>query len=221
MIEAVLFDLDDTLTDRTATLKVYASDFAAHFRTMLSVVALEDIESTIADLDQRGYRPRGELFEGIHDRLPWVSRPDVSAIESHWRERFTALTVPQAGMHCTLSVLRTKGLRLGLVTNGSVLTQSAKIEQLGLKEYVQQITISEAAGCRKPHPEIFRKALAELSISAGRTMFVGDHPTNDVLGAMNAGMVSVWLEGTHLWPPDQPTPQYRIRRLSEIVNLVA
>jgi putative hydrolase of the HAD superfamily len=220
MIEAVLFDLDDTLTDRAATLQQYAHEFAAEFGTLLPAVGTLEIEAVCVELDERGYRPRKDLFYGILERLPWVSRPDVSVIEGHWRRWFPSLTVPQAGLRSTLSSLRTAGLRLGLVTNGSVLTQSAKITHLGLTDYFHRVIISEAVGYKKPQAEIFHKALAEVSTAPARTVFVGDHPVNDVIGARNAGLVSVWFEGIHAWPADQPPPRHRIRRLCEVEDVI-
>ena len=172
MIEAVLFDLDDTLTNRSATLSRYVGEFAADFKSQLPDVQTPQIETLYVSLDDRGYRPRQELFEGVLEKLPWVSRPNVSAIEDHWFRCFPALTVPQADMHLTLSRLKAAGLRLGVVTNGTVSTQTAKIEQLRLKNLLDSLVISEAAGYWKPQPEIFRKALVELGTNPDKTVFV-------------------------------------------------
>ncbi len=59
---------------------------------------------------------------------------------------FPALTVARPDMRSTLTALRKAGLRLGVITNGSVRMQSAKMEHLGLERYVSHILISEAVG---------------------------------------------------------------------------
>ena len=45
----------------------------------------------------------------------------------------------------------------------------------------------------KPCEEIFKKACSILRVKANNVMFVGDNPYDDVEGANNAGMISVWL----------------------------
>jgi putative hydrolase of the HAD superfamily len=92
----------------------------------------------------------------------------------------------------TLSCLRTSGLRLGLITNGSVRMQSRKLQCLDLTRLFDTILISDAEGISKPDPQIFHRALERLNTSPARSVFVGDHPEVDVAGARAAGMQAVW-----------------------------
>lgn len=45
---------------------------------------------------------------------------------------------------------------------------------------------------KKPNPKIFQKALRQLNVSVNESMYVGDHPKNDVQGAKNIGILGVW-----------------------------
>jgi putative hydrolase of the HAD superfamily len=72
----------------------------------------------------------------------------------------------------------------------------------------------------KPAPRIFQYALEEIGCLAGETLFVGDHPMNDVLGSVEAGLIPVWLEGIHVWPSPHAAPARRIRALSEILEFI-
>jgi putative hydrolase of the HAD superfamily len=92
----------------------------------------------------------------------------------------------------TLSALRSAGLRLGLITNGSVSMQSRKLECLSLSSSFDTILISAAEGISKPTPEIFRHALERLEADAPESVFVGDHPEIDIRGARSAGMRAIW-----------------------------
>ena len=136
-------------------------------------------------------------------------------------KRDATSAVGRVGLQETLSELTEWGLRLGIVTNGSVMTQAAKIKHLGLEKYFSSVVISEAAACQKPDPRIFRRALDEIGCDAAVTWFVGDHPVNDVLGSAEAGLVPVWLEGIHPWPVGRPYPTHRIRALPELLGLVS
>jgi putative hydrolase of the HAD superfamily len=220
MIKAILFDLDDTLTDRTASLSKYAALFHREFAELLGTVTVREIESTFVALDAHGYRPRDEVYAGIVEQLAWAHTPDTSAISDHWHTWFPQLTVARSELQETLTALAAASLCLGVVTNGSVLTQSAKIAQLGIGHYFATVVISESAHCKKPSPRIFQYALEEIGRLAGETLFVGDHPMNDVLGSAEAGLIPVWLEGIHAWPSPHAIPDRRIRALSEVLEFI-
>lgn len=220
MIEAVLFDLDETLVDRMASMSKYAALFHRDFAGHLRGVSVAAVEAALIALDERGYRPKDEVYAGIVARFQWNAAPDISVVRNHWRASFPASAVGRMGLRQTLSELTAWGLRLGIVTNGSVMAQSAKIERLEIGKYFSSIVISEAVACEKPDPRIFRRALAEIGRDARVTWFVGDHPVNDFFGAAAAGLIPVWLEGVHPWPAGHPDPERRIRALPELVGLV-
>src|SRR6202011_2664924 len=76
--------------------------------------------------------------------------------------------------HALLESLRGRGLRLGLVSNafdpGWLLHRD--LEQMGIAERLDFAVFSSELGKRKPHPEIFERALGELDVSADEAMFV-------------------------------------------------
>ena len=54
--------------------------------------------------------------------------------------------------------------------------------------------VSEWEGMKKPDPEIFLRALEKLNVSAQESIFIGDHPENDVKAAQNVGMKGIWKQ---------------------------
>jgi putative hydrolase of the HAD superfamily len=92
----------------------------------------------------------------------------------------------------TLSLLRTSGLKLGLITNGSIRMQSRKLQCLALSPVFETVLISDAEGISKPDRQIFHRALERLNTNAAQAVFVGDHPEVDVAGARAAGMRAIW-----------------------------
>lgn len=82
--------------------------------------------------------------------------------------------------------------------NGRTTFQSKSIQGLGIKSYFETILISEAEQIRKPQPEIFYKALSQLKVTAKESVYIGDHPEADILGAKNAGLRSIWRKN-NLW----------------------
>ncbi|GAB3806917.1 hypothetical protein GCM10028868_36330 [Virgibacillus kimchii] len=86
----------------------------------------------------------------------------------------------------------TKNIALGMITNGKGQYQMNNMKALGIDQYFKTILISEWEGIKKPEPEIFQKALEKLNVLPSESIFVGDHPENDVKAAQNVGMKGVW-----------------------------
>jgi len=98
-----------------------------------------------------------------------------------------------AATHALLEALRSRGLKLGLVSNafdpGWLLHRD--LEQMGIADRIDFAVFSSELGKRKPHPEIFEHALDVLGVEAREAMFVGDRLFEDVRGSNEAGMTSV------------------------------
>lgn len=76
---------------------------------------------------------------------------------------------------------------MGLITNGLEKFQSRSIEGLGLRDHFDAVLISEAEHIKKPQPEIFHRALSRLGVTGKTSVYIGDNPEADILGAKNAG----------------------------------
>ena len=92
--------------------------------------------------------------------------------------------------HALLEALRERGLKLGLVSNAfdppHLLHRD--LAELGIADRLDVAFFSSEVGRRKPDPEIFRRALAELDVSAAEALFVGDTLASDIAGAAALGM---------------------------------
>jgi putative hydrolase of the HAD superfamily len=220
MPKAILFDLDDTLTDRLQSVVHYAERFQRDFTAHLASTTVCRIATAILAADVRGYRPGEEVLRDFSQRLPWQTRPELSYLCAHWGTYYTRSVAPRAGLESMLCALHAQGIRLGIVTNGEMPFQEPKIKQLSIRRYLSTVVISEAIQVQKPDPRIFMHALSEINCQASETWFVGDHPINDVLGAAAVGMQAIWLTGVCPWPTDHPEPDWQIATLEEIIERV-
>lgn len=95
--------------------------------------------------------------------------------------------------HALLDALRARKLRIGLVSNafdpGWLLHRD--IEQMGIAQRIDFAVFSSEIGKRKPHPEIFERALEALEVAPEESLFVGDRLYEDVRGAAEVGMTTV------------------------------
>jgi putative hydrolase of the HAD superfamily len=114
--------------------------------------------------------------------------------------RATAWTV-RPGWIELIAAAQAHGIRVGLISNWDVRLRPL-LAELGLLAGVDSCVISAERGLEKPHPEIFRLALTELSALPAETMHVGDTWLEDVEGARAAGMVPVWFN-----PEGRPRPE--------------
>ena len=220
MPQAILFDLDETLTDRVQSIVCYVERFQRDFTARLALTDASSIVAALLAANVRGYRPRAEVVRDFVQRLPWHTVPDISSLRTHWDTWFPRSVVARTGLAATLSALHTRGIRLGIVTNGEVPFQAPKIEQLAITPYLSTVVIAEAIQVPKPDPRIFAHALAQLGCRAADTWFVGDHPVNDVLGAAAVGLRAIWFTGVCPWPTAHPEAQWQIATLEDIVELV-
>jgi putative hydrolase of the HAD superfamily len=220
-VQCVLFDLDNTLTDRRQSITHFARQFATDFAGELGEIPFERLESAIQYGDGMGYRPKESMFAELASNLPWQKSISIDRLRDYWYEVSPGCMEPRPGMVDTLKTLNSRGMRTGIITNGRTVVQQATIDALNIRQIVHIVLISEAAGVKKPTAEIFHLALDNLKINAADTWYVGDHPQNDVIGATDSGLTGVWLnDGIQEWSGSYPNPRYQIRRLTEILALL-
>ncbi len=219
-VRAILFDLDQTLTDRPGSILKICERFMQRFGGDLAPASTAAVVlARMVELDMEGYRPRKDFFAELLKALSWLQPPEVTRIEDFWNNQYPRCTLANPGAEETLRRLKERGLKLGIVTNGHTAIQKAKVKTLGLGSYFDAFVISEAIGCHKPDPRIFQAALDALQVTPQETWFVGDHPLNDIAGARALGMRAIWIGDPSQWPAGLAPPRHTIRGLKEVVEL--
>ena len=217
-IEAVLFDLDDTLVDARGSWRAgFAEAIAAlHARSP----ALQQLGSPTAIYDQH-FRRYGEEAHRAAGFGEWQARFTVEAFERLVTEHLApdgelaaqllAAYLAAVPSHLTLypdaePLLELLGARypLGLVSNGPSELQRPKIEKFSLERHFEVVVVSGELGVRKPDPAIFAIALEALGVSPQRAVFIGDNPTDDIGGAhAPPGLPAIWVNRGD-WPAPDP-----------------
>ncbi len=117
-----------------------------------------------------------------------------------------------------LESLKAQGLKLGIISNGKHQFQMGNIDALGITHYMDAILVSESEKLRKPDPEIFCRALGRLGVDAAESVFVGDHPLNDIEAAQGLGMYGVWKPSSML--DLAPSANAQIGKLGELQQII-
>ncbi|MEM7401453.1 MAG: HAD family hydrolase [Pseudomonadota bacterium] len=115
----------------------------------------------------------------------------------------------------TISAL-SKKFQIGAISNGN-----ADIEAIGASHYFDFFITAEQAGAAKPDIEIFEYAQQKTSFSYDQLLYVGDHPSIDIVGANQSGWRSIWFNpNQNPWPELGTEPDAQIQKLSELLNLL-
>jgi HAD superfamily hydrolase (TIGR01662 family) len=121
----------------------------------------------------------------------------------------------------TLERLRTRGYRLGIVSNTS---DDRNVQQLvdrgGFRPFFEIIVTSAAVGIRKPDGRIFQVALDHFGIPPAQAAMVGDTPAADLEGANRLGMFGIWVTRRAPDPDPLIRPQASVATLIEIPDLL-
>ena len=99
------------------------------------------------------------------------------------------------------------------LTNGN-----ADVRRVGLGDFFQGSVCASEAGFAKPDPRIFLAAADALQCAPHQVLHVGDDPHMDVLGALDAGMQSAWVNRTGaVWQHPQ-TPHLHVQDLAQLCS---
>lgn len=217
-IKAIIFDLDDTLVDRKHTFRSFTVALVDCYFQHIDMK--DEVVKKILEIDQNGYKDKTQMFKELLEELPWLEKPELNELMNHYRTNYVSYSELKEHAIEIIEWCKQK-YKLGIVTNGTNFIQYGKIDQVGIRSYFDCIIVSEEAGMKKPHARIFQMAAEMLGLSPHECLFIGDHPTNDIEGAGNAGMETIWLEGHHVWKEDIGIkPGHTIKHLSELKGLL-
>lgn len=117
----------------------------------------------------------------------------------------------------TLSVLENLAKRysLGVITNGN-----ADVHHIGIGHFFDFTLSSETAGVSKPHQDIFHQAINLSDFTIDETIYVGDDPKRDIIGAQQAGLKAIWFNPQQQKWPEKLMPSAEIQHLSELEDKI-
>ena len=177
-VQAVVFDLGETLVDESRAWAAWAEWLGVRpfdlFAALGATIERRQDHRRALELVRPGIDVERERVAKEAAGVPWV---------------FEASDLHPDARPC-LEQLRAAGLRVGVVGN-----QPAAVESMlpQLHGRVDVVGSSGRWGVGKPRPAFFERVVAEVGVPAGAIAYVGDRLDNDVLPAVAAGMVGVFL----------------------------
>lgn len=190
-MRAALFDLDETLLDRSGSLK----DFATWQATGMLRSTVHDkavFVKRFIELDQKGMVWKDEVYKTLVDEFN-ITEWSVDELLNAYLLTFCAFCKPRRGAVTAINTFRDNGFKIGLVSNGKSPFQERNFQALGIHKLFDCVVVSEAVGFRKPDKEIFELACRMANANINSSVFIGDNPVADIKGAKNAGMNTIYV----------------------------
>ncbi|MEK6676418.1 MAG: HAD family hydrolase [Planctomycetota bacterium] len=217
-IQAVVFDLDDTLY---AERQFAFSGFAVVAQEYQDV--LGDPLDAIAELKRLFDSPnRHRVFDALllekgRDPDPNLVRKMVTTYRKH---------SPKIDLHAdaarALDRLQPM-VRLGLISDGPASTQQAKFKALGLESRFRAVLFTAAwsSGYGKPHPFAFERMAQELGVDPKNCAYVADNAAKDFIAPNVLGWTTIQIrreDGIYRDTPSAPggRAQHVIDSLDEL-----
>lgn len=215
-IKCVLIDLDHTLCSTAegaaAALTAFADQYGlsdldelkAQFREINESLFVRYLNRHVSITEFRLRRYEQLL------KLPGITSTNLQSLASEaagFTEIMNRNCVLYEDSLDFLEYLRSKRMKLALLTNGPADGQRTKIEALGIGHFFDQIFISGETGYEKPSPAAFTNALNVLQGTPENTIMIGDSLELDILPAVNLGIHAIHLD--RLEQEFNPDPQFQ------------
>ena len=224
MIEFLLLDLDDTILDfhkaeRIALSKTIRTFGAEPTETLLDRYHAinkwhwEQLELGTLTRDQVLVNRFGMLFQELGMTV------DAAACAKSYETNLSIGHYFLPGAEEAVKRLHEK-YRLFLVSNGTATVQHSRLTSAGLYPYFEQVFISQEIGFNKPDKAYFDRCFARIpGFDPRKALMVGDSPTSDIRGGINAGIKTVWVNPKHK-DCGEIRPDYQIEGLNQLEKLL-
>ena len=190
-VKAVFFDFDDTLQSRKGAYRLYCEAFLTRYFPKIGeeerMQKLDEMEALV----DGGYKDREVYFPELIALWGWEDHPPLQELYDSFNLDFGKYIVLLPGAVDTLKELKRRGYLLGAVTNGVSSLQNIKLDTAGIRDLFDVVVVSGDIGVYKPDRRIFDEAARRLGLENRQVLFVGDHPVNDIDGALGAGMYAI------------------------------
>ncbi len=183
----VVFDLDDTLyPERSFAI----SAFGAAAAWASAEHGIDGLEVDMARLLDEGHL--GQLFPLVLEQRGVDKVHASDLIEAYRSHQPVQLALYHDALP-VLSHLEATG-PLGLITDGTVSVQQAKVRALGLQKRFDEIIYTHGLGGRdfaKPHPASYEAMMQAIGAPGDRFVYVGDNPAKDFISPNRLGWITV------------------------------
>lgn len=221
MTVGVVFDLDDTLyMERDYVRSGFSAVASFAAKGNIDQAALFD--NFLWDTFERGVR--GRNFDLFIERFDLSQRLSVAELVSVYRHHHPTIRL-LPGAADLIKDLRMRAIPLGLISDGPVVGQSAKLKALGADRLLEVVILTDEWGTeyRKPHDRAF--ITMEQYMSGARPLvYIADNPAKDFIAAKRRGWGTIRIRLDRQLhadiEPAEPAaaPEFDLRGFDEVLS---
>ena len=221
-VKGIFFDFDDTLQSRKGAYRLYCESFLDKYFPNISeeerLIKLDEMEEHV----DGGYKDREVYFPEMIELWGWENHPPMQELFDSFNYDFGKHIVMLDGAVDVLKEIKKRGYILGCITNGVSSLQNIKLDTAGIRDMFDVVVVSGDIGIYKPDRRIFDEAIRRAGIEDNsKALFVGDHPVNDIQGALGAGMKAVRMNyGDFKGKGLGQNTEAEIENITELLDLI-
>lgn len=211
-LQGILFDLDETLLDRTQSLIQFCQWQATNVFHFNQDITQHFIQRFI-ELDCNGSVWKDLVYTQL--KQEFKLQQSVEELLATYIKQFQNFCIANHQVNETILYLYENGYKLGLISNGKSPFQEHNFQSLKLEKYFSTVIVSEAVNLRKPDLQIFHLACQKLKLHPEQCIYIGDNEIADVRGAKNAGLTSIFYTKN-----DDQTSRYADKTIHQFSELI-
>jgi putative hydrolase of the HAD superfamily len=221
LIKAVIFDIDNTLTDFMKMKKVAVDAAVDGMMDAGLPGAKDDLVREVFDV----YWKEGIEDQKIFDKIlkAKLGRIDykilAGGILAYRRAKNGTMTLyPRVNQ--TLMELMKIGIQRTVISDAPKMEVWLRIVGLGLHHYFDEIITSEDFGVKKPDPKPYRRALEVLGTKPSETLMVGDWPERDIKGAKGMGIRTAWAKYGDTFNTKESGAEFELNDIYDVISII-
>jgi len=224
MLKAILFDLDNTLLDFSGFKRETALAAAKAMKRAGVPHDEKLIYNKIFEIyEKKGIEYQLTFNEVLHElgigNPAQFERAKQAAIIAYTKKKFELIR-PRASVIRVLTSLKGK-YKLGIVTDAPKDKAWQRLILAGLDGYFFPVVTFSDTNVQKPSTTPFKRALALLKIQASETLYVGDNPERDIIGAKRVGMHTCLAKyGCLEYKEEMNVADYTIEKFEDIDEIL-
>ena len=222
MIQAVIFDLDNTLLD-FMNMKIKAVESAVNGMIEAGLQMEKDLaKNTIFKIyEEKGLEYQEVFDDFIQKELGKIDYKILASGIVSYRKAREASLILYPNVNSTLITLSKWGLKLGVVSDAPSREAWMRICSVNLHHIFDAIVTFHDTGMHKPSPEPFEKISSLLKVPPENSLMVGDWPERDVIGAKKLGMKTVFAKYGDVFDTKYSGADYDVMDVKEILSIIS
>ena len=225
MIEFLFLDLDDTILDFKQAERIAISATIRQFGVEPTEEVLHRyhlINKWHWEQLELGKMTRDQVLEGRFGQLfrELGVEADAEKCARTYEKNLSVGHYFLPGAEEAVDILHRK-YRLFLASNGTASVQKGRMTSANLYRFFEKVFVSQEIGHNKPSRAYFEGCFSQIpGFDPKRAMIVGDSLSSDILGGINAGIKTCWVNPGHAKAPAHLQPDYEIEALHQLPRLL-